>query len=103
MRFADGYPKAQAILRGARRDALRLTLLIRLVPVNVAFVSYLLGAGWFLWRAVLIGNLALVPHQFLAVYIGDAAHRATTLTTERVRQIVLQSTAMRAGNLRSLD
>jgi hypothetical protein len=40
MRFADGYPKAQAILRGARRDALRLTLLIRLVPVNVAFASY---------------------------------------------------------------
>jgi uncharacterized membrane protein YdjX (TVP38/TMEM64 family) len=81
MRFAESYPKAQTILRGARRDALRLTLLIRLVPVNFAFVSYLLGAGQFPWRAVVIGNLALVPHLFLAVYVGDAAHRATTLTT----------------------
>jgi uncharacterized membrane protein YdjX (TVP38/TMEM64 family) len=97
MRYAENHPKAQTILRGARRDAIRLTLLIRLVPVNVAFVSYSLGAGQFPWRAVLIGNLALVPHLFLAVYVGDAAHRATTLTTRGSSTGYFEDAAMLLG------
>jgi uncharacterized membrane protein YdjX (TVP38/TMEM64 family) len=102
MRFAEGHPRAEAILRGARRDSLRLTALIRLVPVNIAFVSYLLGAGHFPWRAVLLGNLCLLPHLFLAVYIGDAAHHATTLSTRGPRTGYLEDVAMLLGLLAAL-
>jgi hypothetical protein len=74
--MADARPEAHAILKGARRDALRLTALLRLVPVNVAFVSYVVGAARFPWRAVLIGNVALIPHLFLPVYLGHVARDA---------------------------
>ncbi len=76
LRLAETRPQAHAILKGAQRDALRLTALLRLVPVNVAFVSYVLGAGRFPWRAVLIGNVALLPHLFVPVYLGHVARNA---------------------------
>lgn len=78
LRLAEKRPQTHAILESAHRDAVRLTLLIRLVPLNVAFVSYVLGAGRFPWRAVWIGNLALLPHLFLPVYLGHVANRAAT-------------------------
>lgn len=99
MRLAKSYPKAQAVLLCAHHDALRLTTLIRLVPVNVAFVSYLLGAARFPWKAVLVGNLALLPHLFLAVYVGEAAHRATTLMTRGGASGYAEDAAMLVGLL----
>jgi hypothetical protein len=45
----------------------------------------------------LIGNLAILPQLFLAVYIGDAAHRATTLTTRGSSPGYLEDAAMLLG------
>lgn len=99
LRFAETRPKARAILHGAHRDALRLTLLIRLVPINVAFVSYVLGAGRFPWRAVLIGNFALLPHLFLPVYLGHVARDATELAVRGSRISSVEDAGVLAGLL----
>jgi uncharacterized membrane protein YdjX (TVP38/TMEM64 family) len=97
LRFVENRPNAQAILRGAHRDSLRLTLLIRLVPVNVAFVSYVLGAGRFPWRAVLIGNFALLPHLFLPVYLGHVARDATELAARGAGSRYVEDVGVLAG------
>lgn len=82
LRMSKRSPKAQTILRAAQHDPLRLAILFRLIPVNVAFVSYLMGAGHFPWRSILLGNFFLLPHLFLSVYIGHAAQQATALMAD---------------------
>lgn len=99
LRLAESRPQAHAILRSARRDSTRLTLLIRLVPLNVAFVSYVLGAGRFPWRAILIGNFAVLPHLFLPVYLGHVAGHAATLTTPGGEAGYLENAGMLIGLL----
>jgi len=97
LRVAANRPQAHAILEGAHRDAVRLTLLIRLVPLNVAFVSYVLGAARFPWRAVLIGNLALLPHLFLPVYLGHVANAAATWTKREGTSVLLEDAGLLLG------
>jgi uncharacterized membrane protein YdjX (TVP38/TMEM64 family) len=97
LRLAADRPKAQAILNGAQSQALRLTFLIRLIPVNAAFVSYLLGAAHFPWRAVLLGNLGLFPHMFLIVYIGQAANHVTVMAAQKHAGWTLEDSMMIVG------
>jgi uncharacterized membrane protein YdjX (TVP38/TMEM64 family) len=69
----------RAMAEAVSRGGLRLTLWIRLVPINPISVSYALGAVGVPFRAVALGTLAIFPHMFLTVYVGVAAAHMTEM------------------------
>lgn len=72
-------PSLRAMTAAAREQDLRLTLWIRLVPLNPMVVSYALGAAGVRFRAMALGTLGMFPHMFLTVYFGAAAAHVTRM------------------------
>jgi uncharacterized membrane protein YdjX (TVP38/TMEM64 family) len=72
-------PRLEAIQRGTRRDATRLSLLVRMLPVNVALISYTLSAAGVPFRPYLIGSIGMLPHLAITVLLGAVASRVTRI------------------------
>jgi uncharacterized membrane protein YdjX (TVP38/TMEM64 family) len=81
----------------ARREGLRLTFWIRLVPINPILVSYALGAVGVPFRAFAIGTLGMLPHMFLAVYFGAVAAHLTQMAGGRHTQWTLETAGFVLG------
>jgi hypothetical protein len=54
-------------------------LLVRLIPLNQALLSYALGAAGVPLRAALVGNTAMLVHLLPTVYFGVAAAHVTRI------------------------
>jgi len=52
---------------------------VRLLPLNVAAVSYALGASGVRFRSYLIGSIGMIPHLSLIVLLGAAASHVTRI------------------------
>jgi len=72
-------PALRDMVEAAGHGGVRLTVWIRLVPLNPAVVSYALGAVGVAFRAVAIGTLGMFPHMFATVYLGVAAAHVTRM------------------------
>lgn len=68
-----------ALARKAASGGPRLTALVRLVPVNQAFLSYALGAAGVPLRNALLGNLGMFPHMLPTLWFGAAAVHVTRM------------------------
>jgi uncharacterized membrane protein YdjX (TVP38/TMEM64 family) len=68
-----------ALVRKAAGGGPRLTALVRLVPVNQAFLSYALGATGVPLRNALLGNLGMFPHMLPTLWFGAAAVHVTRM------------------------
>lgn len=66
-------PRLRTIDSAVATGGLRLMILLRFTPVHFAVYNYLLGAREVSFRAYLLACLAMVPGNFLPVYIGYAA------------------------------
>ncbi len=73
LRGLDSRPRLRASVRVASQGGARFTLLVRLVPVNQALLSYALGAADVPLRFAWMGNLGMLTHLFPTVYFGAAA------------------------------
>jgi uncharacterized membrane protein YdjX (TVP38/TMEM64 family) len=81
-RLLEDNPRLRAIRRAATKDAVRLSLLVRLLPVNIALISYTLGAAGVPFRSYLIGSIGMLPHLSLTVLLGAAASHVTRIAGE---------------------
>ena len=97
LRSIEKRPRLDAIVRASRAQSLRLTFLIRVIPLNSAAVSYALGAGGVPFRPFAIGTLGLFPHMLLTVYLGYAAARVTTLSRSSSSGWTLETVMMSLG------
>lgn len=68
-----------ALVAKAASGGPRLTALVRLVPVNQAFLSYALGAADVPLRNALLGNLGMFPHMLPTLWFGAAAVHVTRM------------------------
>ena len=71
--------RLRAAVLAAPRGGVRLTFLIRLIPINQALLSYALGAAGVPLRFALVGNTAMLAHVFPTVYFGAAAAHVTRM------------------------
>ncbi len=76
-KILEQHPKLRAIQAAAKREGLRLQLLLRLAPINPVSVSYVLGASGVRFPQFLLGTLGLIPSLFLDVYFGYMASHVT--------------------------
>jgi uncharacterized membrane protein YdjX (TVP38/TMEM64 family) len=90
-------PRLRAIQRGARKDATRVSLLVRMLPVNVALISYTLSAAGVSFRPYLIGSIGMLPHLSITVLLGDAASRVTRIAGQGHRAWTVEAAASLAG------
>ena len=71
------HPKLQAIVAAAKREGLRLQLLLRLAPINPVTVSYVMGASGVRFSTFLLATIGLIPGLFVEVYFGYLASHVT--------------------------
>jgi uncharacterized membrane protein YdjX (TVP38/TMEM64 family) len=71
------HPKQQAIQHAVQRGGLRLQFILRLIPINAVFVSYVLGANGVRFLAFLLATMGLIPGLFVEVYFGYVATHIT--------------------------
>ena len=76
-RMLERHPKLQAIQRAAKREGLRLQLLLRLAPINPVSVNYVMGASGVSFATFLIATVGLIPGLFLEVYFGYLTSHVT--------------------------
>jgi uncharacterized membrane protein YdjX (TVP38/TMEM64 family) len=81
LRQLESRAKLRAAVQAASQGGARLTLLVRLVPVNQALLSYALGAADVPLRFALVGNLGMLAHMFPTVYFGAAAAHLTRMAS----------------------
>ena len=68
--FLRRHPRFLVVEQAAEHEGLRLLLLLRLIPLNPATVSYLLGTTSVRFSLFLIACLGLIPGFFVEVYFG---------------------------------
>lgn len=71
--------RIQTLVHKAALGGTRPVLLVRLVPVNQALLSYALGAAGVPLRSALVGNLAMYTHMLAPLYLGAAAVHVTRM------------------------
>lgn len=92
--FLTRHPRFLVVEQAAENEGLRLLLLLRLIPLNPATVSYLLGTTSVRFTLFLVACIGLIPGFFVEVYFGyllnhvsnaktagafDSAHLAVTI------------------------
>lgn len=55
------HPQLQAIQHAAKREGLRLQLLLRLAPINPVSISYVLGASGVRFSTFMLATIGLIP------------------------------------------
>lgn len=79
LHLLDARPALRAAVLAAPQGGTRFALLIRMVPINQALLSYALGAAGMPLREAAVGNLAMITHLFPTVYFGAAAVHVTRM------------------------
>lgn len=96
--FLDKHPKLSVVEHAAESEGIRLLFLLRLVPINPAMVSYLLGTSSIRFSSFLIACLGLIPGFFVEVYFGYLIKHVSTATVDSTRtHSTLHTVAMLAG------
>jgi uncharacterized membrane protein YdjX (TVP38/TMEM64 family) len=83
LRLLESRASLRAAVQTASQGGARFTLLVRLVPVNQALLSYALGAADVPLRFALIGNFGMLVHMFPTVYFGAAAAHLTRIVPQQ--------------------
>lgn len=97
LRLLDARPRWRALVRDAPQGGIRFTLLLRLVPVNQALLSYALGAAGVPLRVAAAGNLGMFTHMFPPVYFGAAAVQMTRMAGKGHREWEMEGVLMMLG------
>jgi uncharacterized membrane protein YdjX (TVP38/TMEM64 family) len=71
--------RIRMLVEKAAAGGTRSTLLVRLVPVNQAILSYALGAAGVPLRSALVGNFAMFTHMLPPLWFGAAAVHMTRM------------------------
>lgn len=96
-RFVARRPALAAIQRAVHGDELRLQALLRMMPLNPATISYLLGAAGVSFGGFIFACLALSPHLFLEVYVGYAGKHAAHVAGRDVQQVYVHDLVVFGG------
>ena len=92
-----GHPKLQAIQQAAKREGLRLQLLLRMSPISPVSVSYVLGASGVRFSTFLIATLGLIPAVVVNVYFGYTASHITKVAGKASEHSTLHTVATVVG------
>ena len=79
--FLTKHPRFSIVEQAAEQEGLRLLLLLRLVPLNPATVSYLLGTTGIRFSIFLLACVGLIPGFFVEVYFGYLLNHVSTAKT----------------------
>jgi uncharacterized membrane protein YdjX (TVP38/TMEM64 family) len=79
--FLTKHPRFSIVEQAAEHEGLRLLLLLRLVPLNPATVSYLLGTTGIRFPVFLFACIGLIPGFFIEVYFGYLLNHVSTAKT----------------------
>ena len=90
-------PKLDALVANASHGGVRLTLFVRLVPVNQALLSYALGAAGVPLRTAAVGNLGMFTHMLPTVYFGAAAVHMTRMAGQGHAQWEVEGVMLMLG------
>lgn len=82
-------PPLTAIQRAVTRDQFRLQVFLRLMPLNAATISYLLGAAGVRFAGFMVAWVALVPHLVVEVYFGHAGKHVARMAGRDARAVYL--------------
>lgn len=96
-KMLEQHPKLRAIQRTAKREGLRLQLLLRLAPINPVSVSYVLGASGARFSTFLIATTGLIPGLFVEVYFGYMASHVTKVAGNASEHSTLHTVVTVAG------
>jgi uncharacterized membrane protein YdjX (TVP38/TMEM64 family) len=83
--FLEKHPKLSVVEHATESEGIRLLLLLRLVPINPALVSYLLGTSGIRFLSFLVACLGLIPGFFVEVYFGYLIKHVSTVTVDSTR------------------
>ena len=72
-------PSLVAIQHAVSHDEFRLQLLLRLMPLNLATINYVLGAAGVRFTGFLLALLVHMPNLLIEVYFGYASRHAARL------------------------
>ncbi len=70
-----------AIQHAVRDGDFRLQLLLRLAPLNLTIVSYLLGASGVRFSRFLVASVAMLPSIIVEVYLGHVGKHLALINT----------------------
>jgi uncharacterized membrane protein YdjX (TVP38/TMEM64 family) len=90
-------PPLAALRRAVSRNELRLQALVRLIPLNPATISYMLGALGVRFAWFLLACLAFIPHMFIEVYFGYAAKHVVRMTDRATPEVSAHDVVVIAG------
>ena len=79
--FLKRHPRFLVVEQAAEQEGLRLLLLLRLIPLNPAMVSYLLGTTSVRFPLFLVASLGLIPGFFVEVYFGYLLNHVSSAKT----------------------
>ncbi len=79
--FLKKHPRFSVVEQAAEHEGLRLLLLLRLVPLNPATVSYLLGTTGVRFPLFFFACIGLIPGFFVEVYFGYLLNHVSTAKT----------------------
>ncbi|MGE9295522.1 MAG: VTT domain-containing protein, partial [Puniceicoccales bacterium] len=95
--FMAHHPKFNAIDRAVSAKGLRVAFLLRLGPVPVSPLSYILSASRISFRVYLIASLGAYVSPLAVVYYGNLAGHLTKLATGQEHHSVWHYIAMGGG------
>ncbi|MGB5177266.1 MAG: VTT domain-containing protein [Gammaproteobacteria bacterium] len=90
-------PSLAAIQRAVSHDEFRLQLMLRLMPVNLATINYLLGAAGVRFSGFLLALLVHIPNLLIEVYFGYAGRHAARLAGSDVHTTHLHDLVIFGG------
>ena len=79
--FLTRHPRFLVVEQAAEHEGLRLLLLLRLIPLNPATVSYLLGTTSVRFSLFLVACIGLIPGFFVEVYFGYLLNHVSSAKT----------------------
>lgn len=79
--FMQRHPKFNAIDKAVSKQGLKIAFLLRLGPVPLGPLSYILGVSRISFKNYLIASPGVLPTLFAVVYYGDVAAHLTKLAT----------------------
>jgi len=96
-RLLASRPRLRTAVLAASAGGTRSVLLVRLLPLNQALLSYALGALGVPLRSALIGNTAMFVHLLPTVYFGVAAAHVTRMAATGHREWEAQGVLLLLG------
>ncbi len=97
LRLLETRRKLRTIMREAPKGGVRFMFLVRLLPVNQALLSYVLGAAGVPLRAAFAGNLGMFPHVFPTVYFGAATVHMTRMAGKSHKEWEIEGVLLMLG------